>query len=300
MSAVLTSARRLAATAALVLSAVLPTSACTKSPSIVAPSEAPGPGPPPPAAPTLDGLVIAGDPASDGGARWSLRTVLDGVAVELDGVLLKPAGAGPFPAVVISHGLEQGPSDYSLAVAREMRRWGMVAIGPSYTHALGGATGAPGTAADNGASEANVRRALAAREVLLGLSYVDSTRLAVHGHSAGAFVTTAVLAAAPGAFVVASHTAGGASDDLSRTRTRPPSEATAAAVRTPYQLHHGDRDPSVPLAFDQRLLAILRAQGVNAELQVYPGADHDSVERHPQMFERVQRWFAQHGVLGAR
>jgi dienelactone hydrolase len=297
MSAFLTSARRLVAVAALAGGMAGSISACTKSRSSVAPSEVPAPAP---AAPTLDGLTIAGDPASGDGARWSLRTVLDGVAIDVDGVLLKPAGAGPFPAVVISHGLEQGPFDYGVAVAREMRQWGLVAIGPSYTHALGGARGAPGTGADNGASDANVRRALAARHVLSSLAYVDRARLALHGHSAGAFVTTAVLAAAPGAFAAASHTAGGASDDLSRTRTRPPSEAVAAAVRTPYQLHHGDRDPSVPLAFDQRLLAILRAQGVAAELHVYPGADHDSVERHAQMFERVQRWYAQHGVLGSR
>jgi dienelactone hydrolase len=248
----------------------------------------------------LAGLVVTGDAEGPEGARWTLRTTLDGVFLDIQGVLLKPAGSGPFPAVIISHGLEQGPYDYSLAIAREMRGWGLVCIGPGYTHATGITTGSPGGTADNGASDANVQRAFGARAVLRSLSYVDTSRLVAHGHSAGAFVTTALLAAAPSDFRAASHTAGGTSDDTSRTRTKPPSEATTTTVRTPYQVHHGDRDASVPLAFDERLQAILRSQGVPVELVVYAGGTHDSVEQSGEVLDRIRAWYARYSVVTSR
>jgi len=62
---------------------------------------------------------------------------------------------------------------------------------------------------DQGASAANAVRAHAAVTVLARLGYVDVRRVAAHGHSMGAFVTAAFVAAYPGDVRVASHTAGG-------------------------------------------------------------------------------------------
>ena len=42
-------------------------------------------------------FATAGDPESDGGATWTLRGPVDGTVVDLRGVLMKPAGSGPFP-----------------------------------------------------------------------------------------------------------------------------------------------------------------------------------------------------------
>ena len=56
------------------------------------------------------------------------------------GIMLKPAGDGPFPAIVISHGAGGTATGYALSKAREFLPWGAVCIGPTLTHAAGGET----------------------------------------------------------------------------------------------------------------------------------------------------------------
>ena len=63
-----------------------------------------GPVSAPLSAPGDPALSISGDPESEAGATWTLVGTLDGTAVDLEGLLLKPRGTGPFPAVVLSHG----------------------------------------------------------------------------------------------------------------------------------------------------------------------------------------------------
>jgi dienelactone hydrolase len=241
------------------------------------------------------GFVLAGDPESAQGATWTFKGSLDGVIFDLQGILLKPAGGGPFGAVVISHGAGGNVGALPRTLAVEMRRWGLVGIATNYTHSAGVPVGAPGTASDPGASDANVQRAHAVREILRTLSYVDQTRVAAHGHSMGAFVTTALVAAYPADFRVASHTAGGIK--LPGISIGPaPSEAQARGVRTPYQLHHGDQDEVVPIAQDQRLDAVLRSTGVAHELHVYPGVDHVDVATSPTVLARIRAWYAANQV----
>ena len=131
-------------------------------------------------------------------------------------------------------------------------------------------------------------------EIMRTLGYVDTTRVAAHGHSMGAFVTTAVIAAYPGDFRVASHTAGGVSPAALGAI---PTESQARAIRTPYQLHHGDADIVVPLVQDQRLEGILSADAVPHELFVYPGATHEDVAQSPTVLTRVRSWYAAHGMF---
>src|SRR5262245_60976571 len=105
------------------------------------------------------GFVLTGDPASPGGATWTYRGVDSGTAYDLAGVLFKPPGRGPFPAVIVSHG--KGGNAFALprAVGATMVGWGAVVIGTHYTHSSGVPIGSPGTAADPGASTANLLRA---------------------------------------------------------------------------------------------------------------------------------------------
>ena len=112
----------------------------------------------------------------------------------------------------------------------------------------------------------------------------------------GAFVTTALVGAYPTDFRVASHTAGGVR--LAGIITGPaPSEAQARAIRTPYQLHHGDQDTVVPIAQDQRLDSVLQASGVAHEFHVYPGVDHTEVATSPAVLARIRTWYV--GPSGA-
>ena len=259
------------------------------------PSSPTAPSPPPSSPPVSSGFVLQGDPESAQGATWTYKGSLDGVTFDLQGILLKPSSAGPFGAVIISHGAGGNVGALPRTLAIEMRRWGLVGIATNYTHAAGVPIGAPGTANDPGASDANVQRAHAVREILRTLSYVDQTRVAAHGHSMGAFVTTALVAAYPNDFRVASHTAGGIK--LPGILIGPaPSEAQARSIRTPYQLHHGDQDEVVPIAQDQRLDAVLHGTGVVHEFHVYPGVDHTGVAQDPTVLARIRTWYAAHQV----
>ena len=250
---------------------------------------------PSPQVPSAAQLSLRGDPEAAQGATWTYKGTLEGVVFDLQGILLKPTGSGPFPAVVISHGAGGNATGYARSVAIEMRRWGLVGIATNYTHAGGVALGSPGTVSEPGASEANVMRAHAAREILRTLGYVDVSRVAAHGHSMGAFVTAALVAAYPNDFRVASHTAGGVR--ATSADGAAPSEAQARAIRTPYQLHHGDADVVVPLALDQRLDGILQANAVSHELHVYPGAAHNDVSQSAAVMDRVRSWYATYGLF---
>jgi len=265
---------------------------CNQDASPTAPSSPQAPAPPTaPAA--IPELTVGGDPESAAGASWTLRGTIDGVAVDLQGVLLKPRGAGPFPAVILSHGYG-GSAQVGRSLGQVMREWGLVCIATNYTHAAGVPIGAPGTTDDLGASPANVLRARATLAVLGRTGYVDLSRVAAHGHSMGAFVTTAFVAAHPGDIRAASHTAGGVRPDAIPFPAAP-GMAAAALIRTPYQWHHGEADDVVPLAMDQLFDAALAASPAN-DGHVYPGERHD-IAQHPTVLQRIRRWYAAHGVL---
>lgn len=241
---------------------------------------------------TCTAFVVTGNPRTTAGATWTYRSTDQGVRYTLEGVLFIPAGTGPFPAVVLSHGKGGTPRAYSANVARTMVGWGLVAIGTMYTHApdaedLGNEPDGP-----DGASPANVQRAMKARDLLNCVGGVNLARVAAHGHSMGAYVTGQVLGTHPSAFRAASHTAGGVSDGPNATK-----RAAAERIVTPYQLHHGDADQVVPIAFDRTLDAILTASGTPHELRVYAGYDHQQISADPTMFARVRTWYQTHGVL---
>ena len=255
------------------------------------------PSTPLPAPPPGDAqFALQGDAESPQGATWTYRGTFAGVAVDLQGILLKPRGGGIFPAVILSHGAGGNANNYARGVATEMVQWGLVCIATNYTHAGGVPLGAPGTASQPGASDANVLRGRVTYDVLRRLGYVDMSRIAAHGHSMGAFLTAALVAARPQDFRAASHTAGGVRTGGS-TEAAAPTETQVRAIRSPYQMHHGDADRVVPLAMDQRLVAILQGLGVTAELHVYSGADHDDVSRDGEVMARIRAWYVAHRVL---
>ena len=146
--------------------------------------------------------------------------------------------------------------------------WGLVCIATNYTHSGGVPIGSPGTSSEIGASQANVLRARRLVEILRGLGSVDMNRVALHGHSLGAFVTEATAGAYPTLFRAASHTAGGIAPDFipDIISGLAPTEAQIAGIRAPYQMHHGDRDFVVPVVADQLFDAALRARGVTRQL----------------------------------
>jgi len=238
-------------------------------------------------------LVTTGSASATGGARWTYHSTDDGTEYNLSGVLFAPAGPGPFPGVVVSHGAGGSATGYSSNVARTIRDWGLVAIATNYTHAPDSVDAGSLPQGSDGASPANVQRAHKARDLLSCIPGVDMTRLAAHGHSMGAFVTGQLLGSFPGDFLAASHSAGGAND----TGPNATNSLVAAAIRTPYQLHHGDADTVVRLGLDQTLQAILDATGTRNELHVYAGFTHEQMALDATMFDRVRDWYRARGIL---
>lgn len=179
-----------------------------------------------------------------------------------------------------------------------MHTWGLVCIAVNYTHARGAPEGARGTLLQQGASPENVRRAHAVVTVLARLRYVDARRVAAHGHSMGAFVTTAFVAAYPADIRVASHTAGGVLLDAIHREGMPvPSVAEARRIQAPYQWHHGLLDYAVPFLLARRFDSVLTAP---REGHLYRSLRHAEVATDAEMLSRVRAWYTAHGIFSAR
>ncbi len=252
--------------------------------------------PPSPVVANCNAFLVTGDSASANGARWRYTSTDEGTQYVLTGLLFTPGGSGPFPGVVVSHGAggnATGGTGYSANIARTMRGWGMVTIATNYTHTSDPNAATFRPSGPLGASDANVLRARKARSLLSCVAGVDLRRLAAHGHSMGAFVTGQLLGTYPGDFRAASHTAGGANQNgPNATRS-----ATAANIRTPYQIHHGDADTVVDIGLDQELARILEANDATHAFITYPGYDHRAIATDAVMLERVRRWYRMFGVL---
>lgn len=221
------------------------------------------------------------------GQRWRY----DDAGWVVEGILLKPEGKGPFPGVLISHGLGGKAGGFGLQKAGEMVRWGLVCIAPTYTHAAGSS----GDRATYGASQENLRRASLCLQILRSLPQVDGSRLGAYGHSMGGFVTVGLAAAEPGVLKAAAITASG----LGREPGRPaPTPQLAAKVRTPFLMLHGGDDTTVKPEQSLALKEVLDANKVPNDRLVAAHEGHpvDQTMRE-EVYRLVRAWFVQQGVL---
>jgi dipeptidyl aminopeptidase/acylaminoacyl peptidase len=212
------------------------------------------------------------------------------------GILIKPAGNGPFPAAIVSHGQGGSANGYSLSKAQEFLAWGMVSIAPNYTHALGGST-APDTTGD---CPENIARGLACWNVLKTLPYVDRDRIALWGHSKGAYVTIALAAAAPQAFAAAGMSAGGVIPDSAGTNQAAPTVTQASTTRAPFIMFHGDADPVVSPTQSATFEQELDSLGV-PNLRILYATDQHNLHQVPSinadMLGHWRDWLTTYGVL---
>jgi dienelactone hydrolase len=243
------------------------------------------------------------------GERWTYR---EGEFV-MSGILLKPEGKGPFPAVLISHGLGGTAESFGLTKAREMVKWGFICIAPSYTHSAGARGTRPGAPnagpstkgkrggqqpADYGASAENLRRARTCLDLLSRMPEVDAKRLFAYGHSMGGFVTIGLAASAPGRLQAAAITGSGIAPQEGFPA---PSTAKAEQVRTPFLILHGSADPVVRPQQSADFKAVLDKHQVPNERTVYDGEGHPiDQSKREEVFAAVRAWFEKHGARGAR
>lgn len=216
------------------------------------------------------------------GTHW--HYVSDGGST-VTGILVSPSGDGPFPAIVISHGKGGTAAGFSLSKAREMVDWGMVCIGPLYTH------GEPGAdPSQDGARPENLRRAGLCLDILESMPQVDRTRIAAYGNSMGAFVTVALAARHPARIRRAAITAGGV---VPVEGFPAPSTAEAGSVRAPFLILHGQDDQVVPPARSELLKQVLDGNSVANERRLYPGVGHDlHAAMETDVNQRIRSWFS--------
>ncbi len=226
------------------------------------------------------------------GERWTYR---DG-DFAMDGILLKPEGKGPFPAVLISHGYGGNAQSFGMQKAREMVRWNCICIAPNYTHAVqsGAQRGYP-PPRDAGASAENIRRAKTCVDIMLGMADVDGKRIAAYGHSMGGFVTIGFTASAPELIKAAAITGSGVAPQDGYPA---PSAAAAEKIRTPFLILHGSADNTVRPAQSESLKQILDHNKVPNERRVFENESHpiDQTKRE-EIFRQIREWFSRHGVL---
>jgi dipeptidyl aminopeptidase/acylaminoacyl peptidase len=261
------------------------------------------------------------------GTKWTYN---DG-QLSMEGILIKPDGDGPFPAILVSHGRGGNAAGFGAMKASEFVKWGFVCIAPNYTHAgpIGGANAkeaggrgprgpgagqgqkkggdgqnaaaasgkAPGGTESNptgpGASDENLRRASKCLDILERFPYVDAKRLAAYGNSMGAFVTVGLSAREANRLKAAAITAGGIS-----SRGGAPAESAGSAARVPLCILHGGSDTTVPPESSVRLKEMLDRNNVPNERHIFEGVGHNlHQEKADEVFRLIKAWFIKHEVL---
>jgi len=221
----------------------------------------------------LKDLRIDGDKFTIGEGKTAVR-----------GILLKPEGKGPFPAILISHGMGSSGEKFGLSKAREWVKWGFVCIAPDYTH-----SDPKGDRKTFGASEENIRRAKKCLDILESLKEVDGKRICAYGNSMGAFLTIGLAAEEPKRLAAAAITAGGINPVGGFAA---PSKEQAGKIQTPFCILHGSKDGTVPAEKSALLEEVLKARKVEHERQVFDGVDHDlHVARAKDVNARIEAWF---------
>ncbi|MGQ0463723.1 MAG: alpha/beta hydrolase family protein [Sporichthyaceae bacterium] len=222
----------------------------------------------------------------------------------VSGVLLRPTGDGPFPAVVLNHGYID-PAIYrpGQGLAREqdrLARAGFVVLHVDYRGHAG--SDDPTTEFDMESRVGYARDAIGAVLALKKADYVDPERVAMFGRSMGGAVTLNALVARPGlvkAAVIYASVSSIYNENVEHF-TRPnrpgamrrmhqqfgtPQENPAfydgLSARTyfdritePIQAHHGDRDATCPPRWAKETQSALEQADVDSELIRYPGEDH--------------------------
>src|SRR5262245_30310290 len=221
----------------------------------------------------LDGLRLDGS-----------KFRFDDGKVAVSGILLKPAGKGPFPAVLVSHGMGSSAEQFGTAKAREFVKWGFVCIAPDYTHA-----DPRGDRKTFGASDENLRRARKCLDILQSLPEVDRKRLCAYGNSMGAFVTVGLAAEEPTRVAAAAITAGGVN---TVSGFPSPSRDRAARIKTPLCIFHGTADTTVPPERSALLEEVLKGQKVPCERHLYEGVGHDlHASKAADVNAKMKAWF---------
>ncbi|HEV7950531.1 MAG TPA: S9 family peptidase [Glaciihabitans sp.] len=248
--------------------------------------------------------------------RELIATARDGS--EIHGWVVLPEGEGPHPVLLTIHG---GPfAQYTSTLFDEMQ----VYANAGYAVVFCNPRGSAGYGTDHGRS---IRQAMGTVDYTDVLDFfeaavaaypsIDGTRAGVQGGSYGGYLTAWIIAndhrfsAAivergfldPESFEGTSdigsffgHEYTGTDPDLIRSQSP---QARVAQVRTPTFVVHSADDLRCPLGQAERYFATLRRAGVEAEMLIFPGENHELTRsgrpRHRvQRFNAVLEWWAKY------
>jgi dipeptidyl aminopeptidase/acylaminoacyl peptidase len=245
------------------------------------------------------------------------RVTYDAGDLTISGVLLRPTGEGPFPAVVLNHGYIE-PSAYrpGQGLAREQDRLARAGFVVLHTDYRGHASSdEPVDDFDRESRLGYTRDAIHAVLALEREPYVDPGRMAMLGRSMGGGVTLNALVTYPdlveAAVVYASVSSLLAENVEHFTRRSRPAEAeeiyavhgtpqenpafwAALSARTyfdrisdPLLMHHGRVDGTCPYRWATATQRALVAAGAESELITYDGEDHTFYARWAESMDRT-------------
>ena len=213
------------------------------------------------------------------------RFTVEGGTSSFRGVLIKPSGKGPFPAILISHGLGGNGEQFGRAKARPFVKAGYICISPDYAHVRGG------DRKDFGASAENIRRAKKCLDILESVKEVDPQRVFAYGNSMGAFLTIG-LAAEEARLAAAAITAGG----VAPVEGQPaPSKSRAAKIKIPFLILHGTADTTVPAERSQMLEDVLKVNDVPNKRRLFEDVGHElHAAKAKEVNAAIDEWFKSH------
>jgi dienelactone hydrolase len=231
-------------------------------------------------------LAIAGCAGAPAGL--SMTTTASGVPEQIPVTVSKPAGPGPFPAVVIMHdcsGLGPGSSGAPGRWANELVARGYVVVIPDSftTRGLPGGicTVPPSQRRANVTPERRAGDAYAALAYTRSLPYVDGRRVGIMGGSHGGSTTVATMLAPPPA----------GAGFAAAVALYPRCDLHAGVYRpvAPLLILIGEKDDWTPAEPCRKLADAARAAGHPVAIKVYPGAHHsfDSPNRVRYVAARI-------------
>ncbi len=207
------------------------------------------------------GLFAVVAAACDAGGPAPQRLTGPGVSPAVWGVLEIPTTPGPHAAVVLVPGSHGWRSDYA-RFARSFADSGFVALAIDYYADAGRASSAEEVRAHWPGWEATVRNAVAYLETTPA---VAGRPIALVGYSRGAALAISVADSAPPVSAVVDYYGWGNNDD--------PPEARIPQY-PPLLILHGEADTEIPVDLAKRLYYRVHTHGGEAEMQLYPGAEH--------------------------
>lgn len=186
-----------------------------------------------------------------------------GNAKTIRGYLVKPAGDGPFPTVLVAHE-NRGLNPYVEDVARRLGIAGYLALAPDALSPLGGY---PGNDDEGKVMQSSLDKDKIMIDMVNGARFVRA-----HAASNGKLGVTGFCFGG----AVSNHVAATLGDQLQAAAPfygTPPPMDKVGQIRARMVIHYAEDDPRVN-ATQAAYAEALKAAKVSAEMHVYPGTKH--------------------------